>query len=91
LKFFVDMPVTPQAVAHFEAEGHDAIHASAVGFGQTPDSEILAAFGVGDRARVAPWQIGVYWAKDAGADLLAFTLGFLDSDTRDFPFLREAT
>jgi hypothetical protein len=33
LKFFVDMPVTPQAVAHLEARGHDAIHASAVGFG----------------------------------------------------------
>ena len=36
--------------------------------------EILAAFGIGDRARVAPWQTGVYEAKDAGADLLAFTL-----------------
>jgi superfamily II DNA or RNA helicase/HKD family nuclease len=36
--------------------------------------EILAAFGVGDDAKVAPWQAGVYWAKDAGADLFAFTL-----------------
>jgi superfamily II DNA or RNA helicase len=36
--------------------------------------EILAAFDVGDGARVAPWQTGVYWAKDAKADLLAFTL-----------------
>jgi len=36
--------------------------------------EILAAFGVGDAARVAPWQSGVYWAKAARADLLAFTL-----------------
>lgn len=36
--------------------------------------EILAAFGVGDGARVAPWQTGVYWAKDARADLFAFTL-----------------
>jgi len=36
--------------------------------------EILAAFGVGSGARVAPWQTGVYWAKDALADLLAFTL-----------------
>jgi hypothetical protein len=36
--------------------------------------EILSAFGVGDGARVAPWQTGVYWAADAGADLLAFTL-----------------
>jgi superfamily II DNA or RNA helicase/HKD family nuclease len=36
--------------------------------------EILAAFGVGEGAKVAPWQSGVYWAKDAAADLLAFTL-----------------
>ncbi len=36
--------------------------------------EILAAFGVGEGARVAPWQTGVYWAREAKADLLAFTL-----------------
>jgi hypothetical protein len=36
--------------------------------------EILAAFGVGDTARVASWQSGVYWAKAALSDLLAFTL-----------------
>ncbi len=36
--------------------------------------EILAALGVGGGAWVAPWQSGVYWAKDAKSDLLAFTL-----------------
>jgi hypothetical protein len=36
--------------------------------------EIVAAFGIGTMARVAPWQSGVYWAKDAQADLFAFTL-----------------
>ena len=36
--------------------------------------EILAAFGVGEGAKVAPWQTGVSWAKEARADLLAFTL-----------------
>jgi hypothetical protein len=36
--------------------------------------EILAAFGVGDGAKVSPWQTGVYWAKEAKADLFAFTL-----------------
>ena len=36
--------------------------------------ETLAAFGVGEGAKVAPWQTGVYWAREAGADLLAFTL-----------------
>ena len=36
--------------------------------------EILAALGVGEGARVAPWQTGVYRAAEAKADLLAFTL-----------------
>jgi hypothetical protein len=36
--------------------------------------EILAAFGVGAGAKVAPWQTGVYWTKDVKVDLLAFTL-----------------
>ena len=36
--------------------------------------EILAAFGIGDHAKVAPWQTGVYWARTAKTDLFAFTL-----------------
>ena len=36
--------------------------------------EILAAFGVGEGAKVAPWQTGCYWASNARADLFAFTL-----------------
>ncbi len=36
--------------------------------------EILAGFGVGDGAKVAPWQTGVYWSPEAQADLFAFTL-----------------
>jgi len=36
--------------------------------------EILAGFGVGEGARVAPWQTGVHWSDPARADLLAFTL-----------------
>jgi hypothetical protein len=36
--------------------------------------EILAALGVGDGARVPPWQSGVYWVRAARTDLLAFTL-----------------
>ena len=36
--------------------------------------EILAAFGRGSGARVPPWQTGVYWLKEQGVDLLAFTL-----------------
>jgi hypothetical protein len=36
--------------------------------------EILAAFNVGEGARVAPWQTGAYWAAESQADLFAFTL-----------------
>ena len=36
--------------------------------------EILAAFDVGEGAKVAPWQTNVYWVPDARADLFAFTL-----------------
>jgi superfamily II DNA or RNA helicase/HKD family nuclease len=36
--------------------------------------EILAAFGVGDGAKVTPWQTGCYWVPNARADLFAFTL-----------------
>ena len=36
--------------------------------------EILAAFGIKNEAKVGAWQTGVYWAKDAKADLFAFTL-----------------
>ncbi|MEO7273183.1 MAG: DUF3427 domain-containing protein, partial [Vicinamibacterales bacterium] len=36
--------------------------------------EILAAFGIGEHAKVAPWQTGVYWAKAANTDVFAFTL-----------------
>jgi len=46
LKFLIDMPVTPQAVRHLEEKGHEAVHASAVGLGGRPDSDVL------ERARV---------------------------------------
>ncbi len=36
--------------------------------------EILAAMGIGTNAKVAAWQSGVYEAKDANAELFAFTL-----------------
>lgn len=36
--------------------------------------EILAAFGVGEGARVHSWQTGVYWVNTVPADLFAFTL-----------------
>ena len=57
--------------------------------------EILAAFGVGEGAKVAPWQTGVYWAKEAEADLFAFTLDKTSSQFspttryRDYAISRE--
>jgi hypothetical protein len=36
--------------------------------------EILAALDIGEGAKVAPWQTGVYRVEEAKADLLAFTL-----------------
>ena len=36
--------------------------------------EILAAMGMGSAAKIAAWQSGVYEAKEANAELLAFTL-----------------
>jgi superfamily II DNA or RNA helicase len=36
--------------------------------------EILAGLGLAERAKVAPWQTGVYDAAPVGADLLAVTL-----------------
>jgi hypothetical protein len=57
--------------------------------------EILAGFGVGEGAKVAPWQTGVYWAPEAQADLFAFTLdktsgGFSPTTRyRDYAISRE--
>jgi predicted nuclease of predicted toxin-antitoxin system len=42
VKFLVDMPLPP-ALAHWLAtQGHDAVHASAVGLDRSADPEILA-------------------------------------------------
>jgi predicted nuclease of predicted toxin-antitoxin system len=45
LKFLIDMPVTPQAVARLQSQGHDAVHASDLALGSAPDIVLL------DRAR----------------------------------------
>lgn len=36
--------------------------------------EILAAFGSGSGARIAPWQTGVQWIEESQSDVFAFTL-----------------
>jgi hypothetical protein len=57
--------------------------------------EILAALGEGHTARTPPWREGVYLAKSARADLLAFTLDKTSGDCppttryRDYAISRE--
>jgi hypothetical protein len=41
LKFLVDMPVTPQAVAYLQAAGHEAVDVSSVGLSSATDTRIL--------------------------------------------------
>lgn len=41
MRFLIDMPVTPEAVPHLRAAGHDAVHASAIGLARAADHEIL--------------------------------------------------
>jgi predicted nuclease of predicted toxin-antitoxin system len=41
VKFLIDMPVTPRAVEHLVAAGHDAVHAATLGLSGASDAEIL--------------------------------------------------
>ena len=41
MKFFVDMPLSPELAQWLRAEGHDAVHANDLSMHQSPDSEIL--------------------------------------------------
>jgi predicted nuclease of predicted toxin-antitoxin system len=43
LKFLVDMPVTPLAVTHLRAIGHDAVHAHEIGLARASDIQVLQA------------------------------------------------
>ena len=41
MKFFVDMPLPPALAQWLATQGHDAVHASAVGLAFSTDAEIL--------------------------------------------------
>ncbi|MDP2997679.1 MAG: DUF5615 family PIN-like protein [Bryobacterales bacterium] len=41
MKFFVDMPLSPELAQWLRAEGHDAVHGNDLLMHQSPDSEIL--------------------------------------------------
>jgi superfamily II DNA or RNA helicase/HKD family nuclease len=68
------MDVLDDRVAHLPSPLANHPNVPLVVHGRYTRIEILAAFGIGDGAKVAPWQTGAYWAKEAKADLLAFTL-----------------
>jgi predicted nuclease of predicted toxin-antitoxin system len=41
VKFLIDMPVTPRAVEHLVAAGHDAVHAATIGLSEASDADII--------------------------------------------------
>ena len=41
MRFFVDMPLSPELAQWLRGEGHDAVHANDLSMHRTPDSEIL--------------------------------------------------
>jgi predicted nuclease of predicted toxin-antitoxin system len=42
VNFLVDMPLSPSLARWLERQGHDAVHASAVGLDRAGDAEIMA-------------------------------------------------
>lgn len=42
MKFLVDMPLSPALARWLRRQGHDAIHAAAIGLDRKPDTEIIA-------------------------------------------------
>ena len=66
MKFFVDMPLSPELARWLRTEGHDAVHASDVGLYQASDKEILT---------VAASQSRVIITADLDYPRLLATLG----------------
>ena len=42
MKFLIDMPLSPNLARWLESEGHDAVHAAALGLDRAEDVEIIA-------------------------------------------------
>jgi predicted nuclease of predicted toxin-antitoxin system len=49
VRFLVDMPLSPGLAQWLRDQGHDAVHASAVGLARAPDTDILAKAAAEDR------------------------------------------
>jgi len=52
VKFLVDMPLSPGLARWLATQGHDAVHASALGLDRAPDTEILVHAARDNRAVV---------------------------------------
>ena len=42
MKFLVDMPLSPALARWLAEQGHDAIHAAAIGLARAPDTDVIA-------------------------------------------------
>ena len=84
MKFLVDMPVTPQAVAYLQAAGHEAVHASLVGLASATDTRILEVARAEGRVVVTAdldYPRLVATAKAAGPGIILFRGGsYSDAD-----------
>ena len=52
MKFLIDMPLSPDLADSLQSQGHDAVHASAIGLGRASDTEIMARAAVERRTVV---------------------------------------
>lgn len=68
MKFLIDMPVSPELVPWLKEQGHEAVHAQAVGLGTAPDSAIMSrAISEGRIVITADLDFGNLLAKSGGA------------------------
>jgi predicted nuclease of predicted toxin-antitoxin system len=78
VRFLVDMPLSPSVADWLRGRGHDAVHATQVGLGRTPDAIILQRAQVQSRILLAadldyPRLLAL--AKSAGPGLNLFRGG----------------
>ena len=60
MKFLIDMPLSPDLADSLQRQGHDAVHASAIGLDRAPDTEIMeraAAEGKLNLKMPANWSV----------------------------------
>ena len=67
MKFLIDMPVSPELVPWLKGQGHEAVHAQAIGLGTASDSVIMSqAITDGRIVITADLDFGNLLAKSGG-------------------------